>query len=1063
MAELRLSIALDPARLMERATADLFPLAAPSPTRPWPTLSSWLVLRQGGLRDDLHRRAANAQVPGWFDPPICLFAELATRWAVDRFAPVSAEERVALLSAIVSRHAEGVFDRSGSADAWIPAIDRLLGELLGEGVSADAFAQTMATRADRDEFERERDARLAAIYADWIFALKQNARSDGRDALVLLAQSIQRDPDAFLATLGGRRDVRIVGLADLRGGWRPLLAALASCPHLDRVTVLASHALELPAALQAIIEPDDAPPPLAQALFTSTVPRSLPSLQLLEAPDSAREIEHVAVRVRRLLDAGDCEPARIAVVLRQARPGIDRMADALDALGVPITARRRTALAQTGPARALRALLNAAAQGFTRHAVVEIAEHPLLSLRLDADVLQAAGQSAPIVSIDEWEPALVQLHARCVQRDATPADWRSHRGLPATHRAERTLLAWRSWLPLAQALTQSRTDSAWFAWVHDVLEQDVWGITTQLNLAPAGDDRVWRADAKAREQIMLLANEWTRALRELQVEEDASDAESFARRLALVLDADVITQPETGFGVVVAEALAAGWRSFDHVFLVGMSSGDFPRRPPPSALLPDRDRRALMAAGLALDAPDAWRMREQELFRVLCAAPTRSLTLSWPSMDGDGREVARSAYVDDVVDLALRVMQLPDEVALEEAGVLARVVTQEVLTRGFPSLARSDDPQTVDNSISHAERIAAIERARSIELTPWNGAIEDPVLASYLRERFAEPYNWSATQLEELAKCGWSWFASRVLKLEDRGELDDGMEATTRGTLLHDALDRFFAAARSAFGSPALLFAAHADAARSIMDRALDDAWSALAATTWLGNPALHQLVRAELRRQLWTYLEFEIARVEDTANNKKKPAKQVRMGALEGERVFDNVSLEGDGVRFRLRGVIDRIDQGADDRLPDSARYVAAIDYKSSKYSTPAAGKSEGWTDGVVLQVPLYAKALETLYPEHTLARLEYRTLKKPESIHTLEFVKVATAGKGKTATKVAVDDPAAAEKLTEALAHAGRRVRQAREGALPANPAPSCGCSPYCVARDVCRIPGGPVEAPR
>ncbi len=1048
---------------MERATADLFPLAAPSPTRPWPTLASWLVLRQGGLRDDLHRRAAAAQVPGWFDPPVCLFAELATRWGADRFPPLSPEERVALLTAIVSRHAEGVFDRSGSADAWIPAIDRLHGELLGEGVTADAFSQAMSTRADRDDFERDRDARLSAIYADWIFALRQNFRSDGRDALVRLAQSIQRDPDTLLATLGGRRDVRIVGLADLRGGWRPLLSALAACPHLDRVTVFASHAMELPGATGAIVEPDDAPPALAHALFTASIPVSLGTLHLLEAPDAAREIEHVAVRVRRLLDEGTSEPARIAIVLRQARPGIDRMAEALDALGVPVTARRRTALAQTGPARAVRALLHAAAEGFTRHAVVEIAEHPMLSLRLDADVLQAAGQSAPIASLDAWEPALAQLHTRCVQRDATPADWRSHRSLPSTTRAERTLSAWRSWLPLARALTESRTDSEWFAWVHEVLEHDAWGVATQLHTAPGGDDRVWRAEAKAREQIMRVANEWTRALRELQVQESASDAESFARRLALVLDADVITQPETGFGVVVAEALSAGWRSFDHVFLVGLSSGEFPRRPPPSALLPERDRRSLIAGGLALDAPDAWRVREQELFRVLCAAPRASLTLSWPAMDGDGREVARSAYVDDVVDLALRVMQLPDEAALEQSGALMRVVTQQVLTPGFPSLARSEEPQAVADMIGHAQRIAAIERARSTELSPWNGSIENPVLASYLAERFAEPYNWSATQLEELAKCGWSWLASRVLKLEHRGDLDDGMEATTRGILLHDALDRFFEAARTTFGAPALLFAAHTERALAMMDSALEDAWTALAATTWLGNPALHDFVRAELRRQLRMYLEFEISRVEDTANNRKKPAKQVRMGALEGERVFENVSLEGDGVRFRLRGVIDRIDQGADDRLPDSARYIAAIDYKSSRYSTPAGGKAGGWTDGVVLQVPLYAKALETLYPEHTLARLEYRTLKKPESIHTLEFVKVATVGKGKSAAKVAIDVPDAVERLTEALSHAGQRVRQARAGTLPASPASSCGCSPYCVARDICRIPGGPVEAPR
>lgn len=1054
MPVLHLSIALDPALLLARATRGLFPLGAATPAQPWPTLSSWLVLRQGGLRDDLHRIAAKANVPGWFDPPVCLFAEIAERWGVPGFATLSPEERIALLTAVVARHAEGVFDRNGSADAWVPAIDRFIGELLSEAITPDALARAQSTRTDRDDFERMRDERLAAIYADWTFTLRQNARSDGRDALVRLAAFIANDPEAFAERLGKRREIRIVGLADLRGGWRQLITSLAHCDVLDAVTIYSSHSLELPSGLSVQVEPDEALATLASSLFSERVPHDRGTLHLLEAPDAAREIEHVAVRVRHLLDTGDTTADRIAVLLRQARPGVDRVADALERVGVPVTARRRTALVQTGPARALRALLNAATDNFARHAVVEIAEHPLLALTLDADVLHSAGQSAPVTSLDAWLPALESLVARCRQRDERPDDWRAHRGLPATTRVIETLEAWRTWLPLARRLSEPRTDSEWFAWVHEVLTHDTWGVANAMRVIPAGDQRVWRADETARQQIMSLAMAWTRALRELQVSASVSDAARFGARLALVLDADAITQPETGFGVVVAEALAGGWRSFDHLFVVGLSSGEFPRRPPPSTLLPERDRRALIAAGLPLDPPNSWRVREQELFRALCASPRESLTLSWPSMDGEGREVARSAYVDEVIDTALRADGATDEAELTRAGVLLRIPTEQIVTPGFPLLAYDDD-----HALSRAIQVASRERGRAREASAHNGRIEDATLTASLDRRFGESYEWSATQLEELAKCGWSWFASRLLKLDDRADLDDGMEATTRGTLLHDALDRFFIAARARSSSPAFLRAADRSWTVPMLSRSLDEAWSELANSAWLGNPALHELTRAELRAQLERYIDFEIDRNEDSYNNRMGASRQIRTGAVAGEVEFSNVTLDANGVRFRLRGVIDRVDLGVDDRVPEAQQYVAAIDYKSSKGSTPAGGNAKAWSDGIVLQLPLYALALQTLPVAEqlrTLARLEYRTLKRPEVVHLLEFAKLKTVGKGKEV----VDVPESTARLDEALMHAGRHVMNARSGMFAANPARSCGCSPFCVARDICRIPGGPVE---
>ena len=111
-----------------------------------------------------------------------------------------------------------------------------------------------------------------------------------------------------------------------------------------------------------------------------------------------------------------------------------------------------------------------------------------------------------------------------------------------------------------------------------------------------------------------------------------------------------------------------------------------------------------------------------------------------------------------------------------------------------------------------------------------------------------------------------------------------------------------------------------------------------------------------------------------------------VRTGADAHELEFKDMVFERDGVRIRYRGSIDRVDVSVDDRVP-GRQFVAAIDYKTSEWSTPGAGKPSAWDEGIVLQVPLYAHALQTLRPGSDIARVEYQALKSPKQVHSLEL----------------------------------------------------------------------------
>ena len=280
------------------------------------------------------------------------------------------------------------------------------------------------------------------------------------------------------------------------------------------------------------------------------------------------------------------------------------------------------------------------------------------------------------------------------------------------------------------------------------------------------------------------------------------------------------------------------------------------------------------------------------------------------------------------------------------------------------------------------------------------------------------------------------------------------MDPRTFGTVLHDALARFFDAEFARRGEPVLLLKGDRAEAIPRLRAALDAALDASGETDWLGHPSLAPAKRANMARMLTRYLEFEIAYNEKLFNNRTNNAFVLRTGVERHELSFTDAVLERGGVRFRFRGTIDRVEVGIDERV-ESSHYVAAVDYKSSKYAAPGGGKKKAWDEGVVLQVPLYAHALSALRPGTVVSRVEYRALKQREAVHSLQLVSVDR--KAKTLRTGGEEET----RMDAALDAVVRHVQGVRGGAFPADPPPSCGCPSFCHARDICRVAGGPREA--
>ncbi len=1004
--------------------------------QPFPTVAYLLALRQGGLRDDVIAMAAESGVKGWFDPPLCIFHELP-RWigAPDR-TTLGEYERLVLLTRLVREHGVELFGRLDRCDDFVSHIDRLFGEMIAEDVGVEAFGRALGARVGRDAFEMRRDDDLARVYEAYRAELVRLGKADGRDQWMHCARAL-RDGTADLAgALRGRREIRVVGLQDLKRGWLPLLRALTESTAIDSVTLYSSVELplgELDAEWERLDERAGSP---VGSLFAAVRPlERIGCATLVVAPDIDREMDQVALEIRALVNGGT-PPHRIALVTREARPNVDRALASLSRVGVPATARQRMMLTSIPVVRAIASLFAAAADGWTRAGLAELAYQPYFAGGLDAAVLNAIGYRTLVVGLDAWEAAFAELERKASRADLEDPSERRGRPLPAASRVTAVRDAFRAFAAEARALDRERTVLEWLSWLRDFLATDPWKVLAGVRAVP--DDRIdiVRLDLAGWSSITSIVGEWHDAVTAHGGDGRALTAAQFNSQLRDFLTGDVPIWTPVHRGVQVLEALAAAYRSFDFVFLTGMEAGAFPKPAPTSPIFDDADRNSLAAAGLPLERNAVWDERERELFRVIVAGARRGFTMSYSRLDGAGREVIASAFVDE----------------LEEVATVERreIPAAAVVLPGVSLYREMDGPEV-------AMRGATIEYAR-LDRSPsrYNGRIEAPDLVAWLAKEFGDERLWSPSQLEDFAKCPWAYFSKRLLRIEKLTDLDEDVDPATRGSLLHDALKLFYDSAKERIGGPVFLQASDSAWALELASSCVSRVVDGYAARGRLGHGALLEAKRNEYSRIVRGYLKWEIALHEemtDPVTRKRKAPAMIRTGVESHELKFEEMVFERSGVRIRYRGSIDRVEVSVDDRVGEG-QYIVAADYKTTVGSTPGGGRAAAWAEGIVLQVPLYAFALSKMRPETQMARAGYLALTTPKDVLQLDLITVDRK------THEIKPMSAADEKMTAALESVIDHVKRARRGEFPAGPPGKCSCPPWCHGRDICRIPGGPVS---
>ncbi len=218
------------------------------------------------------------------------------------------------------------------------------------------------------------------------------------------------------------------------------------------------------------------------------------------------------------------------------------------------------------------------------------------------------------------------------------------------------------------------------------------------------------------------------------------------------------------------------------------------------------------------------------------------------------------------------------------------------------------------------------EGHRGLSPNPWNGQLSDPDVLAKISETYGSKRVWSASQLEAYGACPFVFLVDRVLGIKERGEADEETTPLTFGGVAHDVLERFYGDLLTAL--PASLDSTAETRLDDAIEHVVDERQGS---GEWMGNPALWENTKEQIRETLHAYVAWELEYMAETG---ERPAAVERSFGFDDEPPVELTGRDLAGAQGRLlvRGRVDRIDEvTAGDGVVHRV-----LDYKSS--SVPSA-----------------------------------------------------------------------------------------------------------------------------
>lgn len=930
---------------------------------------------------------------------------------------------------MVYRDGSGDFATIAGKPGFLPALQRTLSDL--EEGWLDAEALRLAERKAKEEGRPGKAAR----WAEW----RRLAEAVDRQVQAMGAMTRRR---IFQEAVSGFEQpgypfrVALYGFYDFTRLQWTLVESLLSSGLLDEVyfpgifrndgslshsCFYAAHAWDrLSRAFEgnAEILSDPAPPELCavrERIFSPVSPE-IPSgapVTILSAPHEEGEARISARQVRRWLDAHPGEEI-LLVSRRFDEEAVSAWERAAKEYGIAAVERLAVPLSSVPPVRVLLQMLDAANEDFPRRKTIDILSSPYRRL--------AGAERSPVPRPDLWDVWSRELLV------VSGKDWDA--------RLAR----------LRPRDTEEAGSEAWKAKEHQLrlLRAEVRALRSSL--APVKKANGYGGFARALRRLLV---ENFRFLDD-ESPEAGRDRLAFSALLSLLDDIERIPSPEvpwpgTGEAVAWLAALLEGRRLFvgerggmripgavvagdlnalrgataDRVIFLSVNDDAVPAQIDEDPLLPDEDRDTLNRLTRRPELPDALSLlrrnavQEKLLFALPAFSARREVCFSVLRADSEGALRRPSRYLLHLLSRFAGPGVFGDEWA-SKANALVHSLPRSpfaTLRQGGPlsrkeaalrSWREGSPPKDGGDGIPWRRIVATLSEWKAREAG-----------TSLFPERWAvvpRP-DWSATELDELARCPYRYFLRYRVGISPVEEPEEVLSLTPAeaGLLVHDILRRLGmdAVAGKGWGDPGI---------------AAKKAFARFASKNPTGLPGLFRLRCREIERDAAAFVEYERGRGGDG-------------GAYRVDAVELPFAVEADRSLPAFRGRVDRIDRG-----PRGEAEI--LDYKYSDGKSEKA-PLERILHGLASQIPVYLSFARTLSP------------RPPDVRATLLFLRNGVKA-------VTVEGAQWKAVLEEWAASLSRWIALDRSGAFPPLPhhrftcagAPSPRYCDACLFADHCRV---------
>jgi RecB family exonuclease len=657
-------------------------------------------------------------------------------------------------------------------------------------------------------------------------------------------------------------------------------------------------------------------------------------LKLLGAPQGEGLGLVVAREVRRRLTEEAVAPEDVLVLFRRWDDDSETVADVLRSWEIPISTPGRPQTMRTDSTiSALRMACNLPREGWESSAIIALLRHGQFRPSWIGDDLELAKRAASDVVRTRVFRGTVAIRAALYRLEEDPK--LDHDRIAETRQLVERFIA------TIEPINQAGTWREHLQRVQDLADRLGFSASS-----PEALERFW----DALEDHASVLDGLGRGSRSMSSEVFIGAVDAIASE---VVWEDRAIDP--GSVVVTTLDRAKGARA-RHILLVNLAEGTFPSRESVESS-PGRSSSTAYA-------------REAESFLRVIGSAGESLTLVYPTRDEKGQEMLASGFLNmlrmrlDPASLATieeahtrfdpALLQHPDLAgapADTRARAVAMACTQQQ-TSDLASLAGDRRHRSILTGTAAALQLEHVRSARANEYSTYEGLLGDDEVVRSVAARFNAEVAFSPSQLETYLACPFRFFMQYVMKLEPVKDHDDLAEdRTERGSRVHKALEDLEKRKLEEAGN-----FLEVDAIRSTTEFLATLTYGAEA------EPGRREIERRWLVKTLQTYQSQVRAMAAKPQGDDLRP-RHFELEFGPGEDASYPCFTVGLGAEaVKLRGTIDRVDI----INQDGETLFRIIDYKTG--ATPSKRDID---EAFVLQLPIYAQALESFDLEGQRTRL--------------------------------------------------------------------------------------------